>query len=233
MAAVRLLLTTPRMVVGGCPVGPYGMNQYVVGCLKTGRAALIDCGEPDHKPFSDFAKKEGLKLEAVYTTHGHIDHILGMSAIKEQLNLPIYMHEKDIKIYNNLPLMAKAIGLYADPAPTPDKWIHDGDTLELGDLNFKVLHTPGHSPGHVCFHEEMDKVLFCGDLLFAGSIGRTDLPGANMNDMLTSLQKVVALDKETICFAGHMGSTTIGKELKSNPFMDMVFDHTPSTSSKL
>lgn len=228
---LRTLLQTEKVLVAGCAVGPFAMNQYLVACINTKKAALVDCGSLQPETFVDFAKENNFSIEHILETHGHVDHVAGLAKTRELLTkAPIYLHKDDLQAYSMAPQMGLRYGLNCATLPEPDVFVEDGDSIEVGDLKFAVLHTPGHSAGHVCFHEDSTNVLFCGDLLFKGSIGRTDLPGANPDEMSHSLLKVMELSDEVQCFPGHMQKTTIGIERQYNMYVEMVLDQASSNA---
>ncbi len=209
------------VVIAGRPVGPFAMNQYIVGCTRSGEAALIDCGE-EPSAFLDFAGKRSLRVTTIYQTHAHIDHIMGLAATRARIDAPIYLHREDLEIYNTAHLQGAMFGMKCDPPPPPDHFIEDKQTLTLGDLSFRVLHTPGHAPGHVCFHEEERGFMFGGDLLFRMSIGRVDLPGSDPQRMTDSLKAIMTLNDDVRVFPGHMTETTIGLERRTNDFLRAI-----------
>eukprot|EP00040_Diaphanoeca_grandis_P044863 m.13902 g.13902 ORF g.13902 m.13902 type:complete len:229 (-) comp9905_c0_seq1:81-767(-) len=222
---LRTILHTEKVLVAGCAVGPFAMNQYLVACVNTNKAALVDCGSLQPQNFLDFAKSHNFVVDRILETHGHIDHVAGLAKTRQLLaKAPIYLHRGDLEAYTLAPEMGKRYGLSCPAPPEPDVFVEDGDVIEVGDLKFEVMHTPGHSAGHVCFHEDALDLLFCGDLLFKGSVGRTDLPGANTAAMTTSLLKVMELNDDVTCFPGHMQTTTIGHERKYNMYVEMVLD---------
>lgn len=206
------------VLIAGAPVGPFQMNQYVVACGTTRDAFLVDAGAPP-AAFVAFCEERGLRLRGVLQTHGHIDHVAGLAATTAQLGLPIWLHPDERPIYDAAPLVGRMYGIPCDPPPPPDHELHDLDEVVLGELTFRVLHTPGHSPGHVVFHEPRHHVCLAGDLIFAGSVGRTDLPGSDPRAMERSLRKALELPDPTVLYPGHMAPTTMSRERRSNPFL--------------
>lgn len=197
-------------------VGPLFVNCYVLYDEDKKEAAIIDPGdEPDL--ILDFVKEEGLSVKYILCTHGHFDHIGAVREIKDETGAKIMLHEKDIEIYRNSPEVAlQFFGIEIEPQPEPDELIQDGKTIKIGKEDLKFIHTPGHSPGSVSIY--IDGYLFTGDTLFAGSVGRTDLSGGSMQDLLNSLKKIASLPEETVVFPGHGPKTKISIERKTNPY---------------
>lgn len=197
-------------------VSPLFVNCYVVYDDNTKETIVIDPGdEPDL--MLDFIKEEGLNLKYILCTHGHFDHIGAVKEIKEGTGASILLHEKDIEIYRHSPEVAiQFFGMEIDPQPEPDRLLKDGEIIKIGNIQFKVMHTPGHSPGSISIYT--NGYLFTGDTLFKGSIGRTDIPGGNLNELLNSLKKLSSLPSETVILPGHGPKTDLGTEVKTNPF---------------
>jgi hydroxyacylglutathione hydrolase len=184
---------------------------------EQGVAALIDPGDEAPR-LLEALRASGAKLEAIWVTHGHLDHLGAIAAIKRSHDVPIYLHPSDEPLYQAAERQAAAYGLSIEVPPAPDRTFAEGDDLRLGTLRFSILHAPGHAPGHVVIHGH--GVAFCGDCVFAGSIGRTDLPMSDGRALATSLERIVALPSETVLYPGHGPPTTIGRELISNPFLN-------------
>lgn len=215
---MKPLFETDHVVIFSRPVGPFAMNQALIGCKKTGKAALIDSGDrPD--AFIQAAKTSGLTIEKLLQTHAHIDHVAGLAATKRALPLPLYLHQDDLQIYEFVPQQAKMYGFPVEDLPPIDHFYAENEIIEIGDLRLEVLHTPGHSPGHVCLYERTHGIMIGGDLLFRQSIGRTDLPLCDPQKMMQSLKRVMELPDEVVVFPGHMEPTTIGFERTMNPFL--------------
>jgi len=204
---------TPIPVV----VGPFEVNCYVVPGAP-GAAVVIDPGA-DAESVLEALAAHGLRPEAILLTHGHCDHVGAVHAIVAAHPVPVHMHPDDaawsFSPRNQLP------PFYGPPGPPPPdlRPVRDGDRIGAAGLVFDVLATPGHSPGSVCFREEATGALFAGDTLFHGSVGRTDLPGGDGRVLAASLRRLRALPPETRVFAGHGPSTTIGHEIRTNPFL--------------
>ncbi len=206
------------MIIVALPVGLIQTNCYVVGCEETKEGAIIDPGGHPERILAG-VERLGLMVKYVLNTHGHFDHTDANSALVKATGAPLALHPQD------RPLLATAggaalFGLHADPSPSPDLDLHDGDELVIGSLTFKVLHTPGHTPGHVCFYEAEEGVLFDGDVLFYRGIGRTDLPGGSWTQLMDSIQRILfALPDDTWVYSGHGPATTIGEEKRLNPWL--------------
>jgi glyoxylase-like metal-dependent hydrolase (beta-lactamase superfamily II) len=212
-----------NMIVESRPVGPFAMNSYVVGCAETRDGAVIDSGG-ETEEILELAAAHDLKIVKLLQTHGHLDHVAGLQQMKAATGAPIYLHPAALPIYSNASMAGRMFGIPVQNPPPPDAELAEGDILELGELRLSVLFTPGHSPGHVCFHVESVDVLFGGDLIFQSSIGRIDLPGADPEAMKASLDRVMRdLTDETVIYPGHMGDTTIGRERRTNPFLNRAW----------
>jgi glyoxylase-like metal-dependent hydrolase (beta-lactamase superfamily II) len=201
------------------PVGPLACNCSVIGDERTREAMVIDPGD-DLERVLAAVRKHGLTAKLIIVTHAHIDHIGGAAKLEELTGAPILMNKNDSPQLKLLDLQAAWVGMRAPQATKIDQSIGDGDTVQAGELSASVMHTPGHTEGSVCLYFEPQKKLIAGDTLFAGSIGRTDLPGGNFDKIMRSLhQRVLALPDETIVVPGHGPFTTIGNERETNPFL--------------
>lgn len=198
-------------------VGPLQVNCFVVGCPQTRKAAVIDPGE-DAERILEAVKDERLDVCCIVNTHGHFDHIGANRALVEATGAPLMIHPADAPLYAVASEHAEAFGLTTTPSPAAQRLLEDGDSVDVGKLRLQVLHVPGHSPGGICLHC-LDH-LFVGDALFAGSVGRTDLPGGNHQQLIDGIRrKLFSLPDQTIVHTGHGPDTTIGRERRDNPFV--------------
>jgi glyoxylase-like metal-dependent hydrolase (beta-lactamase superfamily II) len=205
------------LIIKELVVGPIGANCIIVGCEKTKKAAVIDPGDESGKILKALTE-EKLTVECIINTHGHFDHVGANKDLKNATNAPIIIHSQDAGMLSQLSATAMAFGLRAENSPAADRLVEDGDTIEVGDLSFKILHTPGHTPGGISIYT--DGCVFAGDTLFYGSIGRTDLPGGNFETLIASIRnKIFTLPDNTKVYTGHGPATTVGNEKKFNPFL--------------
>lgn len=199
------------------PVGPFWMNTYVVGCARTREAIIIDPGD-EPEVILDFLARHHLVPQYILCTHGHVDHVGAVAAIREATGAPICLHPEDLFLYERAAEWGALFGLRVRPGPTPDRWLSDGDQLSFGMYRVKAIHTPGHTPGGMSFL--LDDLLFVGDTLFAGSVGRTDLPGGSWSALMRSItEKLLPLGDHIRVLSGHGPETTLGKERRTNPFL--------------
>jgi hydroxyacylglutathione hydrolase len=205
-----------RLRVETLTVGAFQENAYLVVDESSRRAALIDPGDEAERLLSAVGRG-GATLEAIWLTHAHVDHVGAVAAIKRKTGVPIFLHPLERTLYEAAAQHGRLFGVNVDQPPPADRELADGDVLELGTLSFDVLHAPGHAPGHVVIHG--NGVAFVGDCLFAGSIGRTDLPLSNGPQLAQSLDKIAALPSDTLVYPGHGPATTIGRERRANPFL--------------
>ncbi len=205
------------MIVRAVCTGAFQENCYLVADPETREALVIDPGEGVDEIVAAIAR-DGLKPIAITNTHAHIDHIQGVAALKKRFRVPFALHRDDAFWLEAAPESARAFGLAFGAVPDVDRWLEPGDELSCGSLRFQVRHAPGHTPGHLCFVGQ--GAAFVGDVLFPGSIGRTDLPGGDYATLIASIRReLLPLPDETIVYAGHMEPTTIGKERRTNPFI--------------
>ncbi|MCL6547960.1 MAG: MBL fold metallo-hydrolase [Alicyclobacillus sp.] len=201
-------------------VSPIGSNCYVLAQDESeGRdAVIIDPGDTELEPVLRHIEEHGLHVVAVWNTHAHLDHVMGVDVIRHRLQVPAYVHKDDLPIWSTLAEQTRNwLGRAVPPLDPPDGYLEDGMELTLGRDTFRVWHTPGHSPGSVCFvHADL---AFTGDTLFAGTIGRTDLPLSDPDAMQASLRRLLALPDHLTLYPGHMGPTTMSAERRANPFL--------------
>jgi hydroxyacylglutathione hydrolase len=211
------------MILETQATGPFMKNGFVVGCERTREAVLIDPGD-EVAGLLAFAERQTLAIRAILLTHAHVDHITGVATAKRALGVPIYLHRDDLFLYEHAVESGRIFGLRVEPQPPIDEFYSAGQVIAFGEYEARPHHTPGHCPGGVCLEigkkGERGKDLFVGDTLFAGSIGRTDLPGGDYNTLIGSIRTVLfAFGDEAVVYPGHGPSTTIGHERRTNPFL--------------
>lgn len=222
------------MIVAKFPLTPFQQNTRIVACEMTKRAICIDPGDGSAELVA-FIHDNGLTLQAITLTHGHLDHVGGTTDLAKSFpDAEILLHKDDEDLYYGLPQQPLMMGMplsqlaalgfaYDAPPKLTRNWVH-GETYEVGELRFSVRHCPGHTRGHVVFAEETKKQVFVGDCLFQGSIGRTDLPGGDYDTLIESINsQIMTLDDETVVYSGHGPETTVGQERLSNPFLTGVY----------
>ena len=208
------------MIIRTLPVGPLETNCYLIGCEQTRQGAVIDPGG-DAADILSAVEREGLTLGAILLTHAHFDHIGGVAELAEATGAPVALHPGD------LPLLrarggAAMFGIFIRPSPAPTLELAEGQVIELGALRLNVLHTPGHTPGHVTFYEPTAQAAFDGDVLFRQGIGRTDFPGSSYQQLMDSIRtKLLTLPDNTTIYPGHGPATTVGEEKVINPFLQL------------
>lgn len=205
------------VIIESKAVGPFFKNGYLVGNPHSGKAIYIDPGDEVEQILALLTERS-LELQAILLTHAHMDHISGISRVRESSDAPIYLHPLDRPLYDSLPEQARFFGFQYGAAPPVDHDLSDGEAVEVAGMTFQVHFTPGHSPGHVCL--QLSRHVFCGDVVFQGSIGRTDLPGGSHQVLLQSIRdRVLPLGDDKILYPGHGPTTSIGQERRTNPFL--------------
>lgn len=205
------------MIIKTLAVGPIQANCFILGCERTREAVVIDPGDDADRILLALAESN-LKAKYLINTHGHFDHVGANRRMKYATGADILIHAADAPMLDHLPAAARAFGLHAEDSPPADRTLADGDTITFGDITLTVIHTPGHSPGGISLLT--DKVLFAGDTLFYGSIGRTDFPGGDYDTLISSIKtKLFPLGDDVVVYTGHGPATTIGQERRINPFL--------------
>ncbi|MDB4884626.1 MAG: beta-lactamase domain protein [Gemmatimonadetes bacterium] len=198
-------------------VGALQENCYLVVDEGANESVLVDPGA-DGEVLVEMLRSSGTRLSAIWLSHAHVDHIGGIAEVRRHFDVPVHLHPLDLPLYRTLAAQsADVFGIPFEQPDDPDAELADGQVLRCGGLEFTVMHVPGHAPGHVTFNGH--GVALSGDLLFAGSIGRTDLPFCNPFHMDASLARFATLPEETLVYPGHGPATSIGEELESNPFL--------------
>lgn len=204
------------MIIQMLTVGPIMANCFIVGCDETKNAAVIDPGDEADRILVSLSEAS-LTVKYIINTHGHFDHVGGNRRLKDVTGADLLIHPLDAPMLNQLSASAARWGLNSEDSPPPDRELDEGDTIEFGTIQMKVLHTPGHTAGGISLYT--DGYVFVGDTLFAGSIGRTDFPGGDYNTLISSIQKkLFALDDDVKVMSGHGPETSIGQEKRTNPF---------------
>jgi hydroxyacylglutathione hydrolase len=203
------------------PVGAFQCNCSILACPDTKEAMVVDPGG-DHLRIMQIVRHYDLTVRWIVHTHAHLDHIYETRDVKEQAGGTIALHQDDLFLYDGFAMQASMFGWQARPVLPVEHWLTDGESLDFGKQKAEVLHTPGHTPGSVCFRVESSEgpLLLAGDTLFRRSIGRTDLPGGDYATIERSIQrKIYALDPDTSVICGHGPRTTVGDEARHNPFV--------------
>jgi glyoxylase-like metal-dependent hydrolase (beta-lactamase superfamily II) len=211
------------MIIETRAAGPFVENGFVVACERTREGAIIDPGDSVQELLA-FAAAERLALRHILLTHAHLDHVTGVAAAKRASGAPIYLHRDDLFLYERVVQQGASFGVRVEPQPPIDVYYTPGQVISLGDLEVRPHHTPGHCPGGVCLAVaklgQPARELFVGDTLFAGSIGRTDLPGGDYQTLIASIRNVLfAFGDDAVVHSGHGPDTTIGRERATNPFL--------------
>ena len=205
------------MILEMLTVGPFQENCYVIGDGETG--AIVDPGDEATR-IALAVEQTQLEIDRILVTHAHIDHVGAVGALADEYACPVLMHAEAEPMLEQLPTQAMMMGLRFGKVPTVDRYVEDEEVLEIGELRLRSLYTPGHAPGHLAFYIENEELLLSGDALFAGSVGRTDLFGGDMEVLLRSInERLLTLPDETRVYPGHGPQTTIGTERAHNPFL--------------
>lgn len=208
-------MTTP--IVERFAGGDFGENGYLLTCPSTREAVIVDPGG-GVDPMLDAVRRNGARVAAILLTHAHIDHVDGLAAAKEETGAPIHLHPEAEGQYRGVSVQARWFGLDMAPLPPVDEYLAVGETIRFGECELTVRFTPGHAPGHVALVGEGFAIV--GDCVFAGSIGRTDLPGGDFQTLMRSIrEQILTLPDETVLYSGHGPETTVGHERVSNPFL--------------
>ncbi len=205
------------MKIQTIPVGALQENAYLVVDEGARRAVFVDPGDEPERLLR-VLDASGATLEAIWLTHSHMDHVGGVAGILRRHDVPVLVHPAGKPVYDGAAEHARYFGLEIEQPPPATGTLNEGDTVSVGDLRFDVIHTPGHEPGHVVIHG--NGVAFVGDCLFAGSVGRTDLPLASSSELARSLERIVELGDDVKVYPGHGPATTIGHERRHNPFLN-------------
>jgi hydroxyacylglutathione hydrolase len=201
-------------------VGPFQSNCHIVACTETNDAVIFDAGD-DAPRILTTVRAMGVNVKAVVNTHAHLDHVAGLAGVVDVLGVPVFMHRDAAPVYEAVGQQALMFGLAPPRAVPIHRWLAEGDVVNIGKLRGVVMLMPGHTPGHIIlvFNDETPPRAIVGDVLFQGSIGRTDLPGGDHQLMMKTLERFLPMADETIVYSGHGPETTIGEEKRWNPFL--------------
>jgi glyoxylase-like metal-dependent hydrolase (beta-lactamase superfamily II) len=209
------------VVVRSFTGGAFAENCYLLACAATNAGILVDPGAATPQMLAE-GRRLGVAVEAIVLTHAHIDHVEGLSLAKQETGAPIWLHPDDAELYRNAPVQAQWFGLRMDPLPPVDHALVPGEMVRFGECEMEIRFAPGHAPGHVILVG--DGVAVVGDVIFSGSIGRTDLPGGDLQTLMRSIrEQVLTLPDATTLHTGHGPDTTVGHERVSNPFITGTF----------
>jgi glyoxylase-like metal-dependent hydrolase (beta-lactamase superfamily II) len=209
-----------ELIIRGLVVGVFQENCWIIGNRRTGEAICVDPGDQPDEILA-VARDMGVRIKLIANSHAHIDHVLGVRGVREQSAARFMLHADDMEILRGTAASARRwAGADIENPPDPDAFLADGDEVDVDGVKLRVIHTPGHTQGSVCFYA--NGALFAGDTLFAGSIGRTDLPGGDYDQEMASIcDRLLALPDDTVVLPGHMDQTTIGRERERNPYVRM------------
>jgi hydroxyacylglutathione hydrolase len=201
-------------------VGPFQSNCHIVACGETGEAVIFDACD-DAERIVETARATGVEVKAVINTHAHLDHVAGLAGVVDALGVPVFMHRDEMPLYEAVGQQAAMFGLPVPRVVPIQRFLVEGDVVRVGNLEGRVMVMPGHTPGHVIvvFDRESPPFAVVGDVLFQGSIGRTDLPGGDHEQMMRSLERLLPMADETVIYSGHGPATTLGEEKRWNPFL--------------
>jgi hydroxyacylglutathione hydrolase len=207
------------MILEMLTVGPFQENCYIIGDQESRIGALIDPGDEAAR-IAMAVEETGLDIGSIIVTHAHIDHVGAVVALTDEYACPVLMHAEAEPALEGLPTQAMMMGIRFGKVPKVDRYVEDEEVVEIGDLRLRSLYTPGHAPGHLAFYLQDEGLVLSGDALFAGSVGRVDLPGGSMEVLMQSIEeRLLTLPNETVVYPGHGPRTTIGNERTSNPFL--------------
>ncbi len=207
------------MILEKLTVGPFQENCYIVGDEASGTGVLFDPGDEAMR-ISLAVEQTNLEISQIVITHAHIDHVGAVAALVDEYSCPVLMHAEAEPMLKEIPNQALMMGLRFGKVPAVDGYIEDEEVLQVGGLRFEALYTPGHAPGHLAFYAAGERLVLSGDALFAGSVGRVDLPGGSMEVLMRSInERLLTLPDATAVYSGHGPETTIGEERAYNPFL--------------
>lgn len=208
------------IVLKGVTVGLLQENCYIFGCAETGRGVIIDPGD-NARAILRVVEQSGLTVEKIINTHAHLDHVMAVDAVRNATGATFHLHAADLPILHDVPTRARLwLDSDVEPIDDPDEFLEHGQIISVGNQELEVRFTPGHAPGHVVFVYHAGEMIFAGDTLFQGSIGRYDLPGSDGPTLIRSIrEQLLTLPDDYVVYPGHGGATTIGIERESNPFV--------------
>jgi hydroxyacylglutathione hydrolase len=207
------------MILKMLTVGPFQENCYIIGDEESGVGAIVDPGDEAAR-IAMAVEETNLEIGSIIVTHAHIDHVGAVVVLVDEYACPVLMHAEAEPMLRQLPTQAMMMGMRFGKVPSVDRHVEDEEILDVGDLSLHSLYTPGHAPGHLAFYAEEEGLVLSGDALFAGSVGRVDLPGGSMEVLMRSIEdRLLTLPDDTLVYSGHGPRTTIGNERTSNPFL--------------